>query len=67
MILIAQKWYSKLLRLGDSCSVPRPLFSLVFCADDVVYLVAGPQWVKAADILRLLAPVGTLYAAYATT
>jgi PST family polysaccharide transporter len=61
-----RRWYSKLLRLVTLVAFP-PLFSLVFCADDVVYLVAGPQWVKAADILRLLAPVGTLYAAYATT
>jgi polysaccharide transporter, PST family len=61
-----RRWYSKLLRLVTFVAFP-PMFSLVFCADDVVYFVAGPQWGKAADILRLLAPVGALYAAYATT
>jgi PST family polysaccharide transporter len=61
-----KRWYLKLLRLLTFLSFP-PMFSLAFCADDVVHVVAGPQWRKAADILRVLAPVGALYVAYATT
>jgi PST family polysaccharide transporter len=60
-----RRWYLKLLRLLTLLAFP-PMFSLVFFADDVVYVVAGPQWGKTADILRLLAPVGALSVAYAT-
>ncbi len=58
-------WYLKLLRLLTLLAFP-PMFSLVFFADDVVYVVAGPQWGETADILRVLAPVGALSVAYAT-
>jgi polysaccharide transporter, PST family len=61
-----KRWYLKLLRLVTFVSFP-PLFSLAICADDVVYVVAGPQWGQAADILRLLGPVGALQVGYATT
>lgn len=60
-----RRWYSKLLRLMTLVAFP-PLFSLAVCADDVVYLIAGPQWGKAADILSLLAPVCALQVAYVT-
>src|SRR5712691_9892856 len=60
------RWYLKLLRLVTFVSFP-PLFSLAICADDVVYVIAGPQWSHAADILRLLAPVGALQVGYAST
>jgi PST family polysaccharide transporter len=60
-----RRWYSKLLRFVTFVAFP-PLFSLVICADDVVYLVAGPQWSKAADILRVLGPVGALQVGSAT-
>jgi PST family polysaccharide transporter len=36
------------------------MFSLAVCADDVVYLVAGPQWGRTVDILMVLGPVGAL-------
>jgi PST family polysaccharide transporter len=61
-----KRWYLKLLRLVTFVSFP-PLFSLAICADDVVYVIAGPQWGQAADILRLLAPVAALQVGYATT
>jgi polysaccharide transporter, PST family len=61
-----KRWYLKLLRLVTLISFP-PLFSLAICADDVVYVIAGPQWGQAADILRLLGPVGALQVGYATT
>jgi PST family polysaccharide transporter len=61
-----KRWYLKLLRLVTFVSFP-PLFSLAICADDVVYVVAGPQWGQAVDILRLLGPVGGLQVGYATT
>ena len=61
-----KRWYLKLLRLVTFVSFP-PLFSLAICADDVVYVIAGPQWGQAADILSLLAPVGALQVGYATT
>jgi len=61
-----KRWYLKLLRLVTFVSFP-PLFSLAICADDVVYVIAGPQWSQAADILRVLAPVGALQVGYATT
>jgi polysaccharide transporter, PST family len=60
------RWYLKLLRLVTFVSFP-PLFSLAICADDVVHVIAGPQWDQAADILRLLAPVAALQVGYATT
>jgi PST family polysaccharide transporter len=60
-----KRWYSKLLRLVTFVAFP-PLFSLAICADDVVYLVAGPQWAKAADILRVLGPIGALQVGAAT-
>jgi len=60
-----RRWYSKLLRLMTLVAFP-PLFSLMICADDVVRLVAGPQWDKAAEILMLLGPVGALQTAYST-
>ena len=44
-----------------------PLFSLAICADDVVYVIAGPQWSQAVVILKLLAPVAALQVGYATT
>jgi PST family polysaccharide transporter len=58
-----KRWYLKLLRLMTLAAFP-PFFSLVICADDVVGVVAGPQWGKAAEIIRLLAPVGALQTAY---
>jgi PST family polysaccharide transporter len=61
-----RRWYLKVLRLLTFVTFP-PMFSLVFCADDVIYSLAGPQWGHAVDILRLLAPVGILYVAYHTT
>jgi PST family polysaccharide transporter len=61
-----KRWYLKLLRLVTFVSFP-PLFSLAICADDVVYVIAGPQWGQAAAILRLLAPVAALQVGYATT
>jgi PST family polysaccharide transporter len=61
-----KRWYLKLLRLVTFVSFP-PLFSLAICADDVVYVVAGPQWGQAGDILRVLGPVGALQVGYATT
>lgn len=61
-----KRWYLKLLRLVTFVSFP-PLFGLAICADDVVYVIAGPQWSQAADILRLLAPVSALQVGYATT
>src|SRR5262249_5396695 len=61
-----KRWYLKLLRLVTFVSLP-PLFSLAICADDVVYVLAGPQWSEAADIVRLFAPVGALQVGYATT
>jgi len=42
------------------------LFSLAIFADDVVYVIAGPQWGQAAEILRLLGPAGALQVGYAT-
>jgi len=60
-----RRWYSKLLRIVTFVALP-PMFSLAICADDVVYLVAGPQWTKAADILRVLGPVGALQVGTAT-
>jgi|SRR5262252_903698 len=61
-----KRWYLKLLRLVTFVSFP-PLFSLAICADDVVYVIVGPQWSHAADILRLLSPVAALQVGYATT
>lgn len=60
-----KRWYLKLLRLVTLAAFP-PFFSLMICADDVVNVVAGPQWSAAADILKILAPVGALQAAYST-
>jgi polysaccharide transporter, PST family len=60
-----KRWYLKLLRLVTFASFP-PLFSLAICADDVVYVIAGPQWGKATDILRLLAPFAALQVGYAS-
>jgi polysaccharide transporter, PST family len=61
-----KRWYLKLLRFVTFVSFPA-LCSLAVCADDVLYVLAGPQWSKAADILRLLAPVSALQVGYATT
>jgi polysaccharide transporter, PST family len=61
-----KRWYLKLLRFVTFVSFP-PLVSLAICADDVVHVIAGPQWNQAADILRLLAPVAALQVGYATT
>jgi PST family polysaccharide transporter len=60
-----RRWYSKLLRIVTFVALP-PMFSLGICADDVVSFVAGPQWAKAADILRVLGPVGALQVGTAT-
>jgi PST family polysaccharide transporter len=60
-----KRWYLKLLRLVTLAAFP-PFFSLMVCADDVVTVVAGPQWSEAANILEILAPVGALQAAYST-
>lgn len=60
-----RRWYAKLLRMVTFATLP-PMCSLALCADDVVYLVAGPQWTKAAEILRVLGPVGALHVASAT-
>jgi PST family polysaccharide transporter len=60
-----RRWYSKLLQMVTLVVLP-PMCSLAICADDVVYLVAGPQWAKAAEILRVLGPVGALQVATAT-
>lgn len=54
-----RRWYSKLLRIVTFVALP-PMCSLAICADDVVHVLAGPQWTKAADILRVLGPVGAL-------
>jgi PST family polysaccharide transporter len=43
------------------------LFSLAICADDVVHVIAGPQWGHAVDILRLLAPAAALQVGRAST
>src|SRR5260370_26251013 len=58
-------WYLKLFRLVPFASFP-PMFSLAICADDVVHVIAGPQWGHATDILRLLAPVAALQVGYAS-
>jgi polysaccharide transporter, PST family len=60
-----KEWYLKLLQFITLISFP-PLFSLAFCADDVVYLIAGPQWSQAGEILRILGPVAALQTAYAS-
>jgi PST family polysaccharide transporter len=60
-----RRWYTKLLRMVTFVALP-PMCSLAICADDVVYLVAGPQWAKAADILRVLGPAGALHVGAAT-
>lgn len=60
-----RRWYAKLLGIVTFVALP-PMFSLVICADDVVSVVAGPQWAKAADILRVLGPVGALQVSTAT-
>jgi PST family polysaccharide transporter len=60
-----RRWYSKLLQMVTLVALP-PMCSLAICADDVVYLVAGPQWAKSADILRVLGPVGALQVGTAT-
>jgi PST family polysaccharide transporter len=61
-----KRWYLKLLRLVTFASFP-PLFSLAICADDVVHVIAGPQWGPTADILALFAPVAALQVGYAST
>lgn len=61
-----KRWYLKLLRLVTFASFPS-LFSLAICADDVVHVIAGPQWGHAADVLRLFAPVAALQVGYAST
>jgi len=61
-----KEWYLKLLRLLTFISFP-PFFSLAICADDVINVIAGPQWSQAGDILKLLAPIGALQVGYATT
>ena len=58
-------WYLKTLRLITFCAYP-PVFSLVVCADDVIRLLAGPRWDKAAIILQWLAPIGALHVGYTT-
>jgi polysaccharide transporter, PST family len=60
-----KRWYLKLLRLVTFAAFP-PFFSLMICADDIAGVIAGPQWHMAADILRVLAPVGALQTAYST-
>lgn len=60
-----KQWYTDLLRLMTLIAYP-PLFSLVICADDLVHVVAGPQWHEAGQILRLLAPVSALQVGYVT-
>jgi PST family polysaccharide transporter len=60
-----KRWYLKLVQLMSFVAFP-PLFSLTICADDVVYLIAGPQWAKAADILRVLGPIAALQVSAAT-
>lgn len=60
-----KRWYLKLLRLVTFASFP-PLFSVAICGDDVVHVIAGPQWGHAADILRLFAPVAALQVGYAS-
>jgi PST family polysaccharide transporter len=60
-----KRWYLKLLRLVTFAAFP-PFLSLVICADDIVRVVVGPQWGTAAEILRLLAPVGAVLTAYST-
>jgi PST family polysaccharide transporter len=60
-----KRWYLKLLQLMSFAAFP-PFFSLVICADDVVRVVAGPQWDEAVEIVRLLAPLGALMTAYST-
>jgi len=60
-----KSWYLKVLRLMTFFAFP-PVFSLVICADDVVNLLAGSRWERAAVILRWLAPIGALHVAYTT-
>jgi PST family polysaccharide transporter len=60
-----KRWYLKLVQLVSFVAFP-PFFSLTICADDVVYLIAGPQWAKAADILRVLGPIAALQVSAAT-
>lgn len=60
-----RKWYTDLLRFMTLVAFP-PLFSLVICADDVVRVVAGPQWHESSQILRLLAPASALQVGFAT-
>jgi PST family polysaccharide transporter len=60
-----RRWYSGLLRALALVAFP-PLFSLTVCADDLIYILAGPQWNDAANVLRVLAPASALQMAYAT-
>jgi len=60
-----KSWYLKVLRLITFCAFP-PVFSLVVCADDVIRLLAGSRWDKAAVILQWLAPIGALHVGYTT-
>jgi PST family polysaccharide transporter len=53
------------LRLITFCAFP-PVFSLIVCADDVIRLLAGSRWDKAALILQWLAPIGALHVGYTT-
>jgi polysaccharide transporter, PST family len=58
-----RRWYTGVLRLICYAAMP-PLIAVSICAHDVVYLLAGPQWRAAGDILRWLAPIGALHIAY---
>jgi polysaccharide transporter, PST family len=60
-----KKWYTDLLRLMTLVAYP-PLFSLLLCADDLVYVMVGPQWNESGQILRMLGPVSALQVGYAT-
>jgi polysaccharide transporter, PST family len=60
-----KKWYTELLRLMTLVTYP-PLFSLLLCADDLVYVLVGPQWNETGQILRMIGPVSALQVGYAT-
>lgn len=58
-------WYTDLLRLITLLTYPA-LFTLALCANDLVYVVLGPQWHEAIPLIRLLAPVSALLVGFAT-
>jgi O-antigen/teichoic acid export membrane protein len=61
-----KKYYIKLITLLSFITMPLMVF-LFFCADDVIHLLLGDQWLGAVDIFRILCivafiqPVGTTW------